>query len=109
MGRGCAHIRWWGRKFCNFSVVLETNEEQQEQQRTIPAGSQNWAHHSDLVRVWKAADGCTICIWLPQASDRSWLRASERLDEMPLLSPMCRRAPLPQIALPRVSVDLTKS
>jgi hypothetical protein len=43
MGRGCAHIRWWGRKFCNFSVVLETNEEQQEQQRTIPAGSQNWA------------------------------------------------------------------
>ena len=40
MGRGCAHIRWWGRKFCNFSVVLETSE---EQQRTIPAGSQNWA------------------------------------------------------------------
>ena len=42
MGRGCAHIRWWGRKLCNFSVVLETSEEQQ-QQRMIPAGSQHWA------------------------------------------------------------------
>jgi hypothetical protein len=44
MGRGCAHIRWWGRKLCNFSVVLETSEEQQ-QQRMIPAGKPALGHH----------------------------------------------------------------
>ena len=53
MGRGCAHIRWWGRKFCNFSVVLETSEEQAAAAAAAddPSWKPELGHHSDLVRV----------------------------------------------------------
>lgn len=30
MGKGKAHIRWWGRSDCNFSVVLETSSRQSQ-------------------------------------------------------------------------------
>jgi hypothetical protein len=30
MGKGKAHIRWWGRNDCNFSVVLETSTRQSQ-------------------------------------------------------------------------------